>query len=230
MKPVFFLQSKRFWSMPVGTLVAWLIPKLASLGLEVPADDQAALTAWIIAGIVWFVGMAKGRRPVKLTPVKNTLGATTYNLPLLSVLAAVLLTVIVALPGCDLAKSLKQANAEAQTFEQRLFAAEGTFIVFQTAIVAALPALPDGKVKKGIQSAEAFAFTALEEAHEARLALKAGGDPGALEIGVIAAEGALDFLRHVLTREGMIGAGSSTGPPGDPALAVALPKEAGHVR
>ncbi|MDH3595027.1 MAG: hypothetical protein OEU09_08350 [Rhodospirillales bacterium] len=71
MEPVFFLKSKRFWSMPVSYGVGWVVAKLATLGFEIPAGEAEAVISMIVAGIVWLVGMVLGQRPVALTPKKE---------------------------------------------------------------------------------------------------------------------------------------------------------------
>ena len=71
MEPVFFLKSKRFWSMPVSYAVGWAVAKLAALGFEIPADEAEAVISVTVAGLVWLVGMAMGRRPVALSPKRE---------------------------------------------------------------------------------------------------------------------------------------------------------------
>ena len=62
MGPVFLLKSKRFGSMPVSYGVGWVVAKLAARGFEIPASEAEAVISMIVAGIVWLVGMAMGRR------------------------------------------------------------------------------------------------------------------------------------------------------------------------
>lgn len=70
---VFFLLSKRFWSMPASAVVAWLftnVPQVAEALTEMGVTQEQA-AAGLTVLLVWLVGMAMGKRGVKLNPKKE---------------------------------------------------------------------------------------------------------------------------------------------------------------
>ena len=108
---VFFLKSKRFWSMPAGALVGWGVAELAKLGLEISAEQEGVLIGAITAALIWLVGMAMGKREVRLGGAKSLA-------PMIALLAAVGMVV----SGCV------SLLSGAETPGQRLFAAKADYL------------------------------------------------------------------------------------------------------
>ena len=72
MTPVFFLKSKRFWSMPEAWIVGTFGGRAAELGLELDPGALETTMATLATIAVWLFGMWQGKRPVAIVPPKQT--------------------------------------------------------------------------------------------------------------------------------------------------------------
>ena len=65
---VFFLTSKRFWSMPVGFGLGKIAAWLGAAGFAITPDQATTIEVVVTGAIVWLVGMVMGKRGVSIAP------------------------------------------------------------------------------------------------------------------------------------------------------------------